>query len=266
MAHIHKDITTFLSGIGLTVTEIALYIAGLQSGIATVSELAKQTGIKRTTAHSALASLEQKGLVGTHVQTGTTTYSMKDPNLIEQNISEQIETLKHQRLDFINLLPLLTDLSAQGSGATEVSTFTGFAGVKTVVDTALYCASRRWKIISPEQNFFSENGHEYSDYFIRVRKQRGIKAKSLWESSFVHKRTFDQTAFEFRDPRILPKSVEGKFKTTIIIFDNSVAFISSAGEQTAVLIKSPEIATTLEIFFDGLWDSAKPIPKRLIRI
>lgn len=265
MAHIHKDITTFLSDIGLTATEISLYVAGLRAGAATVSELAKQTGIKRTTTHSALSSLESKGLVGTHLQTGTTTYVMKDPNLIEQSISEKIETLKNQRLDFINLLPLLTDLSAQGSGATEVSTYTGFAGVKTVVDTALYCASRRWKIISPERNFFSEGGREFGEYFIRIRKQRGIKAKSLWESSFVQKRTFDETAFTFRDPRILPKSVEGKFKTTVIIFDSSVAFISSVGEQTAVLIKSPEISATMEIFFDGLWDSAKSIPKRLIR-
>jgi sugar-specific transcriptional regulator TrmB len=250
---------------GLTQTEIVLYITGLQTGPVTVAELAKQTGIKRTTAHSALSSLEQKGLAGTHTQTGATTYVMKDPNLIEQGITEKIETLKNRRLDFINLLPLLTDLSTRGSGATEVSTYNGFKGVKTVVDTALYCASKRWKIISPERNFFSDSGREYGDYFIRVRKQRGIKAKSLWESSFVHKRTFDQTAFEFRDPRILPKSVEGKFKTTIIMFDNSVAFINSAGEQTAVLIKSPEIAATMEIFFDSLWESAKPIPKRLIR-
>lgn len=265
MTHIHKDIATFLIDMGLTQTEVTLYVTGLQMGQATVAELSKHTGIKRTTAHSALSSLEQKGLVGIHTQTGTTTYVMKDPNLIEQGITEKIETLKTYRLDFINLLPLLTDLSAQGSGATEVSTYSGFAGVKTVVDTALYCASRRWKIISPERNFFSESSREYSDYFIRTRKLRGIKARSLWESSFVHKRTFDQTAFEFRDPRILPKSVEGKFKTTIIIFDGSIAFISSAGEQTAVLIKSSEIAATMEVFFDGLWESAKSIPKRLVR-
>lgn len=266
MKNIHRDITTFLDQMGLTPTETSLYITGLQFGPQTTTEIAKRTGIKRTTAHSALLSLAQKGLVGIHTQTDTNYYTMKDPTLFERGFVEKIDDLKKQQLDFINLLPLFDDLTQQKATTTEVATYNGFEGVKTVVDTALYCASRTWKIIAPERNFFSESSKEYAEYFIKVRKQRGIKAQSLWEPSFVQKRTFDKTAFEFRNPRVLSKTLEGKFKNTIIIFDNSVAFIGSSKEASAVLIRSAEISNTMEVFFDGLWENSKPIPKRHVTV
>ncbi len=48
----------------------------------------------------------------------------------------------------------------------------------------------------------------------------------------------------------------------LIIFDASVAFIGSSKEANAVLIRSAEIHDTLELFFDGLWETARPIPER----
>lgn len=265
MATLHKEIRDFLAGLGLTPTETSLYATGLQFGPQTTAELAKRAGLKRTTAHSALLSLEQKGLAGLHTQTGTSYFHMKDPNLIEKGFAEKIESIQKQHLDFINLLPLFDSLSTQKTSTTEVACYYGEEGVHTVIDTALYCATKEWKIIAPERNFFSDGNKEYSDYFIRIRKQRGIKAKSLWEESFVKKRTFDITAFEFRNPRMLPKALEGKFKNMLIMFDTSVAFVGSANDGSAVLIRSAEIHNTMEVFFDGLWESARPIPKRNIK-
>ena len=262
MSTSRNDISDFLSRLGLTDTEISLYITALQFGPQTAAELAKRSGIKRTTAQSALSSLLEKGMVGVHFQSDTSHYTAIDPHLIDRQFIEQIDALKKQQLDFINLLPLFEDIADQSATATEVASYQGISGVKTAVDAALFCVSRQWKIIAPEHNFFSEGDKEYSDYFIRIRKQREIKAKSLWESGFVAKRTFDATAFAFRNPRVLPKNMTGKFKSTIIIFDSSIVFVSSAWETSAILIKSAEINQTMEVFFDGLWANAKKIPKR----
>ena len=262
MKPIHQDITDFLSELGLSPTETALYIANLQFGKQRATELAKRSSIKRTTTHSAITSLIEKGMVSMHTQSGVSYFTATDPNLIERRFVAKIDNLKKQRLDFINLLPLFEDLAGQTAGATEVASFHGEDGVRTAVDTALYCASREWKILAPERNFFSEGETEYADYFIRTRKQRGIKARSLWEPAFIKGRTFDADAFHFRDPRILSEHLAGKFKSTVIIFDSSVLYINSSNEQSAVLIKSREIKDTMEVFFDGLWKASLPIPKR----
>ncbi|MCB9812764.1 hypothetical protein H6778_03850 [Candidatus Nomurabacteria bacterium] len=265
MATIHKDIKDFLTSWGLTQTEISLYLTGIQYGSQTTAEFARRSGIKRTTAQSALTSLVQKGMMAVHSQSGVSNYTATDPHHLERVFAEQIDEIKKQQLDFINLLPLFEDMTDRAAVATEVSQYQGFEGVKTAVDAALFCASRRWKIIAPERNFFSESDPDYAKYFIKVRTQRGIKAKSLWEPAFVTKRTFGAVDFEFRDPRILPKSLVGRFKTTIIIFDSSVLFISAATTLSAVLIRSDEIRETMEVFFDGLWLTAKQIPKNKVR-
>lgn len=262
METVHKDIRAFLQKLGLTTTEVTLYVASLEWGPQTTTELAKRSGIKRTTTQSALLTLIEKGMMSLYSQSGKSIYTATDPNLIECRFTEQIDKLKKQQLDFINLLPLFDDLRSQSATTTEVSSFQGKEGVKTAVDTALFCASRRWKIIAPDKNFFSEGDRDYADYFIKVRKQRGIKAQSLWEPSFVAKRTIDETAFEFRNPRVLPKGLAGKFKSTIIVFDSSVVFANSAHELSAVLIRSKEISETMEVFFDGLWKASSAIPKR----
>lgn len=259
---LQNDVQSFLEKLGLTKTEISLYVAGLQFGSLSATELAKRTSIKRTTVYSALDSLGQKGMVSTHIQTGATHYSMKDPGLIERNIMGKIEALKEQQLDFINVLPALEDISVKNLGVVETTTFTGVDGVKTALDTALFCAGRQWKIIAPTLNFLSESEKEYADYFIKIRKQRGIKAKSLWEPSFIKGRTFGETAFEFRDPRVLPKVLEGRFKSMVILFDSKVLFVNSVAVTSAVLIESSEIHDTIEVFFDGLWANASVIPKR----
>jgi sugar-specific transcriptional regulator TrmB len=265
MTQIHTEIKNFLMEQGLTQTEISLYVTSLQFGSETAAKLAKLSGVKRTTTHSALLNLVEKGMMGIHVQAGTSHYTATDPNLIERTFVEKMDILKKQQLDFINLLPLFEDMTKAQNISSEVSSYHGMAGVKTAVDSALYCVSRRWKIISPERNFFSDSDKDYADYFMKLRKQRGIKAQSLWEPAFVKKRTFDEVAFEFRNPKVLPEKLSGKFKATIIIFDSSVIFITSAIEMSAVLIKSQEIAGTMEVFFDGLWASSKAIPKRNIR-
>lgn len=265
MKRIHHELKDFLIAFGLTPTEVSLYTTALQFGSLTAGTLAKRAGIKRTTTQSALISLVEKGMMSVHVQSGTNYYTASDPSLIEHRFSEQIDDLKKQQLDFINLLPLFDTLTNKSALATEVAHYQGVSGVRTAVDTALFCASRRWKIIAPERNFFSEGNSDYADYFIKIRKQRGIKAQSLWEPAFTKNRKFDAVAFEFRNPRILPKKLVGKFKNTIIIFDSSVVFVSSAAESSAVLIKSSEIHQTMEVFFDGLWQASSNIPKRNIQ-
>ncbi len=265
MKQVHQDIKQFLLQLGLTPTEISIYVTNLQFGKQTTAELAKRSGIKRTTTYSALASLIEKGMVGMHTQSGSSYFTATDPNLIERSFVTKIDNLKKQQLDFINLLPLFEDLTGQSGGATEVASFHGEKGVRTAVDAALYCASRQWKIIAPEKNFFSESDKEYADYFIKVRTQRKIRAQSLWEPAFVKKRKFNQVDFEFRNPRVLPQQLVGKFKNSLIIFDSSVLFVSSVNEATAVLIKSAEIKETMEVFFDGLWLASKPIPQKNIK-
>ncbi len=141
-------------------------------------------------------------------------------------------------------------------GEFKVSHFEGIKGIKLVVEEALYAKSRKWEIIAPVKNFFSEFDKEYARYFIETRKARGIIARSLWEYS-SERRILSPAEVSERNPRYLPEVMHGKFRSVIILFDDKTAFISSLKELSAVLVQSKEHYETMLAMFEGLWVNSK---------
>ena len=259
-----QKIDVVLSGLGLSTTEQKLYLTGLTTGHVGVRELTKQTGIQRTTGYHALNTLIEKGLASV---TGTTTraiFTMTPPEHLEKLLTIKIASLQTQVQAVREIAPLLAQQTAVQTGNTHVSQFDGPAGVKAVVEKALYCRSRTWDIIAPRHNFFSDFDTTYANYFMHTRTQRGITTRALWEKS-KNRRTLTTGEIAQRNPRFLPPAMHGKFKSVVILFDDKVAFISSAAEQTAVLIQSPELYATMRVLFEGLWQISEPYKGKKIK-
>ncbi len=249
-----------LKNLGLTETEAAIYLMGLAYSAIGVSELVKQTRIKRTTVYHALDTLMQKGIVAKKGTGSRLVFSMIAPAHLEKLIDEKVAMLGKQKELLKEIVPLLSQRGEKTAIAPHVSHFEGLEGMKMVIEEALYAKSRRWDIISPPRNFFSEFDRTYSQYFLETRKARGIVARSLWEST-ENRRILTPEELKNRQPRMLPAAMHGKFKSVIIIFDDKVAFISSLKELTAILIQSTEIHDTMEALFEGLWSVASPYPQ-----
>lgn len=245
---------------GLTETEVILYVEGLKYASIGVSELVKQTRIKRTTVYHALDTLMQKGIVAKKGTGSRLVFSMIAPEHLEKLLDEKIALIGKQKELLKKCVPLLAARDQKTTTETQVSHFEGTEGVKMVVEEALYAKTRRWDIISPPRNFFSEFNRAYAQYFLETRRARDIIARSLWEST-ENRRMLTAEELKQRQPRMLPPAMHGKFKSVIIVFDNKVAIISSLKELTAVLIQSNEIHDTMEALFEGLWSVASPYPQ-----
>jgi hypothetical protein len=50
----------------------------------------------------------------------------------------------------------------------------------------------------------------------------------------------------------------GQFSSTVIMFDNKIALISSMKEQSAILIESDEFTQLFGALFEGLWNISEP--------
>jgi hypothetical protein len=156
------------------------------------------------------------------------------------------------------IIPLLKSRKSQKEEVFKVSHFEGAEGIKLVVEKALYCQSRQWKIIAPAKNFFSDFDENYARYFLKTRRANGVKAQSLWEFK-PGRRILSAEEIKERNPRYLPKTMHGKFQSVVIVFDDKVAFISSMKNLSAVLIQSREINETLAAIFSGLREGSVPI-------
>jgi sugar-specific transcriptional regulator TrmB len=262
-----EQLTNILKKIGLTQTESALYMAGLQYPSLGVNELEKQTGIKRTTIYHALDTLMQKGLVAKVGTEFKTRFSMTKPENIKLLIDKEIAQLKSKKQDLDEIIPLLNQKRRLYESDIRVSHYEGIEGIKLIVEEALYCKSHHWDIIAPTQNFFSEFDKEYAKYYLQTRKENRVTTRSLWEYSLSEQsRALTPEEIRERSPRYLPKVMHGKFNSVIIIFDDKVAFITSLKELSGILVQSHDIHTTISAVFEGLWSASQDYTEKIKKI
>lgn len=256
MLKIDQRVHNILDSFRLTKTEKQLYLTGLTKPGATVSDLIESTGVNRTTAYHALSTLQQKGFVSEARHQGRLIYDMAKPDELGAHLDRKHAAIESQRQLLAEIAPLFPTTSSESLTRTLVEKFEGLEGVKEAVDRALYCKNRKWRIIAPRDNFFSQVGSDYAEYFMSTRRSRGIKARSLWEPSAKASNLSLRDLFE-RHPRYLPNQLVGRFKSVIILFDDKALFISSANSLSAVIVGSEELVSTLTVMYDGLWSLAQ---------
>jgi sugar-specific transcriptional regulator TrmB len=245
-----------LSSAGLAGSEIAIYRAGLSHGAMPAGEFARLTGIKRPTVYHALGLLVQKGLASKSGNGLRQAFAMAHPSALERLVDSDLDMLTKKKEALKKLAPLLSKPSAE-AGALAAEHYEGARGVIAVVDEALYCKSRKWDIIAPGKNFFSEFDPAYAERFMETRRSRGIVARSLWEDNRTRRILTDEE-IRLRNPRFLPKAMHGKFSSVIILFDDKAAIIPPKDHLAAVLIRSKAVHDTFAAMFEGLYQAASP--------
>jgi sugar-specific transcriptional regulator TrmB len=253
-------IQTLLIRLGLSKTEAAIYLAGLHVPSIGVYELTRQTNIKRPTVYHALEALLRKGLVS-KIGTGKRlVFAMAPPDHLKKLVEQRIQLIEQEKKTIDDVLPLLLQrIPSHNTKGIQAAQYEGIEGVKTVVETALYCKSRHWDILAPSKNFFSEFDTDYAKYYLQARISRGLTARTLWETTDKSsQRPLSAEEIRARQPRYLPNQFVGKFRSILIVFDDKVALISSLQEKSAILITSSEFQATMSVMFEGLWELSTP--------
>ena len=174
------DFTITLVSLGLTETEAALYLAGIRHPSIDVHTLVKETGIKRPTVYHALGTLKSKGLAAEHGTGGKLRFVMCPPEQLVKLVKDKRKNLDTQEEVLNQFIPFLKQ-AGLSEDVFNTAQYEGIEGIKTVVDIALYCKSRKWEIIAPVKNFFSEFNKEYAQYYLNTRTRKGITTRTLWE-------------------------------------------------------------------------------------
>lgn len=236
----NDELTSKLNLLGLSETEARLYQVGLASGTSVgVIHLQKETGLKRPTIYHALDTLADKGLAAKVKAANRQLYNFTPPERLERLAEQEIVQAQRKLRLAIQLVPELNKVKLQ-SGTTIVSHYEGIEGIKAVVDMALYCKKPSWDIIAPAKNFFSEFDPKYANYYLRTRRYHGIKSRTIWEEK-ANSRPLTKSELVERNPRYMPKLMQGRFNSTMILFDNKIAIISSLNNLSAILITSDEL-------------------------
>jgi sugar-specific transcriptional regulator TrmB len=237
-----------LENLGISGKEVDAYLALLKLRSATVIQLAKTTGLKRTTVYHCLEDLISKGLVSKVEKNDKKTYMAEDPKVALGNILNE----KKESIDLV--VPSLKEMFGIGVFQPEIRIYRNISGLRKIFEDLLKCEEKISRYYLSGTILEELMGEEFVETFVRKRIKAGITSLSLrafekyhpkWEKEGTH-------AQQHRKVKFLPEQY--LVKPYMTIYDNKVVVISGQ-EKMGFIIESKEFADAQKIIFDMLWDT-----------
>jgi HTH-type transcriptional regulator, sugar sensing transcriptional regulator len=236
--------TTPLEDIGLTASEIKVYLALLEIGQASAGAILERAKVQNSVFHLAVNALIEKGLVSYVKKNKFRLYSAADPKTL-------LLYVKDKEKEIENMLPILEERQKRKDEKQEVELFEGIQGIITLMNLIIENSRKgdEFLFFSADEETYTEQDEIqrfYQRYDVK-RRDKGLTVKGIapkrMKQFFVH--------------RTLPKMkyTNAPIPPNTAICNNYMALITWGKNPSGLLIKSNSIADKQRNFFNALWNS-----------
>jgi HTH-type transcriptional regulator, sugar sensing transcriptional regulator len=239
-----------LTEIGLTKSEIAVYIALLPLGASTTGPIARISSGK---IYEVLEKLIDKGLVTYVTRSGRKYFRATSPNRIQVYLEKKEQDLKRTKRESMQMIQELESLQSTKEGITA-EIFEGIEGFKTFSEFCLRKLKKNtdYCILGVSKEVNDLFGGYLFDWQ-RRRARKGVSLRIVYShDAIVHGQK--RVNLEFTKVRYLPKKVETP--ALIEVFDEYVATIIM-GPPIVFLIRSKKAADSYLAYFNMMWKMAQ---------
>lgn len=239
-------IAQILSALGLRSDEIRLYLVLLEVPPATVSELARITGIHRPLIYRALPALLEKNLITLALKGKQKRYVAESPKRVE-GLFQELER------SFQTILPDLELSYFARDRRPTMKFYEGREGIRNVFEDLLQTLNRGDVFYRYSSNRNTKDQEKYLPRNYRERRDQ----KQLERFVITNEATSRQKQKRLeRALKVIPaKYGVFEYNVTQIIYGSKVAFIDY-NSQTASIIENPQMASfqrhLFRVFFDQL--------------
>lgn len=239
----------YLQNIGLSDKEAKIYLAGLQLGPASLQELTKNAGIKRTTGYEIMDELVSKNFF---------TISQKDKRkvFIAQEPDNLVLFLKQKEHILNQIMPDLEAIKNISASKPAIRIYDGIEGIKQVYQDMIKKPGEILALAAPRpviaKTILSYLTNEWKP--LRLKLKIKMRRVNINESGDVSRDfTHDEFPNKLEVVKYLPAN-NYPFSVGIYIYRQKVAFVSYAeSELTALIVRSPEISRTMKMIFEMYW-------------
>ncbi|MFH1801870.1 MAG: helix-turn-helix domain-containing protein [archaeon] len=249
--------TQLLEQIGLTKTEIKLYLALLKLGESSTSNIMKESQVPASKVYEFLDKLIKKGLVSYIVSNNKRRFRAENPENLKNFLRDKKEKLDKQISQTDLIIPQLNRLNTEKEEEeTEVSVCKGLAGLKSLYEKNLKILEKgdtHYILGAPKVGNEKIEGYLLDWHKRRIKK--GIKCRYI----------YDDDAKQYAEVREKMPLTEIKYLSKEIvspvwieIFKGYVAtgHITNSG-TTIFLIKDNEVAKKYLSYFEIIWKNSK---------
>ena len=239
--------------LGFSDKEASVYLALLELGPSTTTEISRMAKINRTTGYDILESLVSDGLVNMIGETKIQKFVAENPDKVIVFLENKIKQSQNKLKNAYNLLPELFSIYNEKEKP-KVKYYEGVERLKEAFEDTL---TAKVEIVgyAVGTDAFQAVGEKYlRDYFKR-RVEKNIKVRVIAPDDPDTLKVTAGDADELRESFIVPRD-KFYFTTETNIYNNKVLIISWK-EKFAVLVESKEIADAQKKVFELAWLGAK---------
>ncbi len=239
-----------LQEIGLTKSEINVYLNLLKSGSIKVGELMKKLNLHRSRIYEAINRLTEKGLVSYVIKNNIKFFEATDPDRLLDYIEGQKEKLNEKESNIKRIIPELKKQTPSSLPHAEAHVFPGKEGFKTI----------RKDVLKQKQDLYligavgkeDKNLKYFFPGFDKLRVKARIKWKILYDAETRGKKI---TKLPLMETKFLPKEYSSPAVINIYA-DRVVNVLWKSNIPTCFMIINKDIADSYRKWFELLWKSA----------
>ncbi|HEY4505295.1 MAG TPA: helix-turn-helix domain-containing protein [Candidatus Paceibacterota bacterium] len=270
MAEYNVSLTSKLSRAGLSEKEAQIYAYLIESGGAFPTEIAKHTGLNRTTVYKILEILSIKGIVTELEKQKKFFYQAESPKSLERFVSSQMTMAKRQIESLEQVLPTLEGLFNASPNKPIVRFFEGEEGVLNVYrDHVEGGKSYEMLSFSNTADLMKFITPEFRDDYIRKKAKIGITTRAVLPDTELDV-DYNETIYVKFPKNIWPeiKNITSKdfpFKSDLTIYStNKVSIINFNEPKLAgTIIEDQIVHDMMKMIFELAWLGAGEKDKKI---
>jgi len=228
-----------LESIGLSPNERKTYLTLIDHGLQSAGKLAKFANMDRSSCYYALRQLQQRGLVGYHIDGKVKMFAATSPHRLIEYVHEQEDDLKE-------IVPFLKARHKSAKKEGQVRLFKGIKGVKSIFLDIIRNGKDNYVFGSEGQ--FSQRMPEFALQFDRLKNESKIKTKMLLR---VGRHEKDSKTSEYRYMYVEESSAVTN------IYGDKVAIVVWTDEPEGIIIENAATARAYKSYFDFMWTHAR---------
>ena len=244
-----------LREIGLTDSEIRIYLALLRNGPLTKTSIVKASRVSGSKLYEVIDKLVNKGLASITVKNGVRNFDAASPLKIKEYLERKKTDIEHSEADLEEILPQLNRLKQTDFITPDVTVFFGWDGLSTVYEEELAMIKKGTAvyIIGASKGNREER---FERFFSKYGKKAFLKDLNI---SII----FNTQAKEYAKniESNLGKTYNKRFlfqktPTEITIINTTTIITIMHEEPTVIRIKNKETADSFKQYFSELWKNA----------
>lgn len=237
--HIQKTIEQ----LGFNSNETKVYLASLNLGEATISEIAQKAKIPRTSAQIAIQSLAKHGMMNFLIR-------RRRKYWIAENPEKLLIELKEKELSLKEIMPELQALRYDTGIKPTIRFYSGAEGVKLILDDIIE-SKRHILSLTSMENALELVSEDFRD-FIAQRHKRYLRVRFLTNRSPETEALKNRDSEELRQTRFFPSGFE--LTNANFIYGEKVAIVSFNKKlPVGLVIEDKDIAKTYANLFEIAW-------------